>query len=448
MSNLDTHPTVRRFRTTAAPDTAISDTQTLTASRLRRLALEAGADDAGCVAIGRPELDAQRADILQVFPRAKTLLSFVCRMNRENIRSPARSIANLEFHHAGDTVDEVARRIVANMERHGIAAINGGAMGFPMETGQWPKKMWIVAHKPVAEAAGLGRMGLHRNVIHPRFGNFILLGTVVIDAEVDVQAQPIDFNPCLDCKLCVAACPVGAIGSDGYFDFSACYTHNYREFMGGFNDWIETVAASANARDYRQKVSAAESVSMWQSLSFGANYKAAYCMAVCPAGEEVIGSFLADRKRFLKDYVRPLQDKHETVYVIAGSDAENHAARRFPHKSAKRVNNSLRPNSIAAFLSGMPNVFQRENAAGLDAVYHFTFTGAEQAEATVVIRDKTLQVQSGHNGRPDFRLKADARTWIKFLDKETSLIRALLGRKIRFKGSPTLLLAFARCFPG
>ena len=28
---------------------------------------------------------------------------------------------------------------------------------------------------------------------------------------------------------------------------------------------------------------------MWQSLSYGANYRAAYCLAVCPAGEDVIG---------------------------------------------------------------------------------------------------------------------------------------------------------------
>jgi hypothetical protein len=36
----------------------------------------------------------------------------VCRMNREPVRSPARSIANLEFHHSGDRVNEVARDIV------------------------------------------------------------------------------------------------------------------------------------------------------------------------------------------------------------------------------------------------------------------------------------------------------------------------------------------------
>ena len=35
----------------------------------------------------------------------------------------------------------------------------------------------------------------------------------------------------------------------------------------------------------------------WQSLSYGPNYNAAYCLAVCPAGEDVIGPYLADKAR-------------------------------------------------------------------------------------------------------------------------------------------------------
>lgn len=110
-------------------------------------------------------------------------------------------------------------------------------MGFPMEADRWMnERMWMVAHKPVAVAAGLGRMGIHRNVIHPRFGNFILLGTILVGAEISAYSKELDYNPCLECKLCVAACPVGAIGADDAFNFSACYTHNYREFMGGFEE--------------------------------------------------------------------------------------------------------------------------------------------------------------------------------------------------------------------
>lgn len=130
-----------------------------------------------------------------------------------------------------------------------------------MEMDNFSGKIWIVSHKPVT--VGLAMMGIHRNVIHQRFGNFILLDTVLIDIEVSENGQPNDYNPRLEYKLCVAACPEGAISPEGDFNFSACYSHNYREFMGGFTDWTEQVAESKNAIDCRSRVSDSESASMW-----------------------------------------------------------------------------------------------------------------------------------------------------------------------------------------
>lgn len=445
MSVLEQHPTVKKFREQGGRNGQPS--AKLDTEWLRAVALEDGADDVGFVEITRPAIADQRADILAALPNTKTLLSFVVRMNREAIRTPMRSISNVEFHHTGEEVNEIGRRIVARLEERGIRALNV-TMGFPMEMDRWPAKTWVVSHKPVAVAAGLGKMGIHRNVIHPRFGNFILLGTVVTEAELTAYSQPLDYNPCLECKLCVSACPTGAIKPDGAFDFSACYTHNYREFMGGFTDWVENIADSRNAKEYRRKVSDAETVSMWQGLGFGPNYKAAYCLSVCPAGEEVIVPFLSDRKQFLADMVKPLQAKRETVYVLAGSDAETYVEKRFPHKKTKRVHNGIRPNTIDSFLRGLRLLFQREVSAGLDATYHFTFTGEEERKATVEIRDKTLRVTDGHVGTPSLRISTDSRTWLRFLAKEVSIVWALLRGKIRIRGgSPRLLLAFGRCFP-
>jgi epoxyqueuosine reductase QueG len=439
------HPTVKRVRSRQS-QVVEEKHEPLDADWLRHLVLEAGADDVGFVEIDRPELADQRDDIRRFFPSTKSLISIVCRMNREPIRSPARSVANLEFHHTGDQVNDVAHRIVAVLEREGIRAVNP-AMGFPMEMDRFPGKIWVVSHKPVAIAAGLGHMGIHRNVIHPKFGNFILLGTVLLDAEVSEYHRPVDFNPCLECKLCVAACPVGAVSPEGHFNFSACYTHNYREFMGGFTNWIEQIAEAKSGLEYRQRVSDPESVSMWQSLSFGANYKAAYCMAVCPAGEDVIGPYLNDKSEHLKTVVRPLQEKAEVVYVVPGSDAESHVVKRFPHKEPKRVGNGIRPRSIEALLRGLPLVFQREKSEGLNATYHFTFTGDEDRKATVIIRSKTVEVSEGHTGSADLCVTADSKTWLGFLAKERSLLWALLTRRIRLKGSPKLLVVFGKCFP-
>jgi ferredoxin len=440
------HPTVKAFYAKAGTDPAPTAPAKLDADWLRRLCRESGADDVGLVEIGRAALDDQRDDILRYFPATKTLLSFVCRMNREPVRSPARSVANLEFHHAGERVNEVSHRIVAALELQGVPAVNP-AMGFPMEMDRFPEKIWVVSHKPVAVAAGLGHMGIHRNVIHPRFGNFILLGTVLMGAEATAYDRPLDYNPCLECKLCVAACPTGAIAPDGHFNFSACYTHNYREFLGGFTDWVEQLADSTSAADYRRRVSDPESASMWQSLSFGANYKAAYCMAVCPAGADFIGPYLTGKSGHVQATVRPLQEKKEIVYVVPGSDAEAHVARRFANKKTRRVGNGLRPRSIRGFLRSLPLAFQRDRSEGLDATFHFTFRGDENQQATVVIRDKTVRVSEGHVGSASLHVTADSRWWLGFLAKDRSLLWGLVRRKLRLKGSPRLLLAFGKCFP-
>jgi ferredoxin-NADP reductase/Fe-S-cluster-containing hydrogenase component 2 len=445
---LEEHPTVRRRaeRGEGTEDKQVAETM-LDGAWLRRLAMDCGADDTGLVEIGRPALEPQRNEILRNYPWTKSLLSLVVRMAREPVRGAPRSVANLEFHRAGDEVNEICAAIVAKLEERGIKAVNP-SMGFPMEMYQAGEgAVWVVSHKPVAVEAGLGHMGIHRNLIHPKFGNFVLLGTVLMSCEASDYDHQIDYNPCLECKLCVAACPVGAIGPEGSFNFSSCFTHNYREFMGGFADWVEQVADAHDAVDYRRRISESETSSMWQSLSHGANYKSAYCMAVCPAGEDVIGPYLHDKQRHLTEVVKPLQERVEPVYVVPGSDAEAIARRKFRNKTVKPVSNGLRPRSIAGLLNMMPHVFQPNQSRGLDATFHFTFTGAEQREATIKIQNRTIDIKHGLVGKPDVHVTADAKTWIGFVAKERNLVGALIRRRIRLKGNPKLLLAFGKCFP-
>jgi hypothetical protein len=240
---------------------------------------------------------------------------------------------------------------------------------------------------------------------------------------------------------------VGAIGSDDVFNFSACLTHNYREFLGGFTDWVGNIADSKNSKEYRERIEDIETLSMWQSLSFGPNYKSAYCMAVCPAGEDVIAPYLEDKKSFISKIVRPLQEKVEPVYVIPQSDAEEHVTKRYPHKRIRQVSNGIRVRTIQQFLIGLQHIFQPNKSEGLSATYHFTFTGEEQADATITIKNKSLFVKTGHEGTADLHVTADSRAWLKFLAKDMHIAKAIILRKVKLKGPPKLLLAFGKCFP-
>ncbi|MFM9699634.1 4Fe-4S binding protein [Streptomyces europaeiscabiei] len=341
-AKLAAHPSVQAVLARRGTGDTVSPPTVIDAEWLRELCLAAGADDAAAVSLDHPDLAGEREHAQSALPGTRTLIAMAFRLNRDNCRTPARSVANQEFHQTDEQANHAARSVTRALQDAGHRALNP-SVAFPQEMDRFPGRIWVVAHKTVAVAAGLGVMGLHRNVIHPKFGSFVLLATVLVDAEVSEYGQALDYSPCIDCKLCVAACPVGAIAKDGSFDGPACTTHNYREFMSGFTDWAQTVADSEDAADYRSRVTDSESASMWQSLSSPPGYKSGYCLAVCPAGEDVLGPYLDDRKNFMDTVLRPLQDKKETLYVLPGSHAQEYARRRFPHKPVKEVTGGWQP---------------------------------------------------------------------------------------------------------
>jgi epoxyqueuosine reductase len=318
-------------------DSAVLPGNQLDARWLRELCLAAGADDAGFVALDTPGLEGERDHVLEALPGTRSLISVCVRLARDNFRSRATSNVNTEMDTAIPVLDRIGHRISVALQDRGFRTLYP-SVTFPMEAHRLPARSWAVSHKPVAVAAGLGHMGIHRCVIHPEFGSFIGLGTILTEAVITPYSRPLDWNPCFGCNLCVAACPVGAIHNDGSFDFGSCYTHTYGHFVTNFTDWIEDIADSTDAEDYRGRVSPGETVAKSHR-----QYRSGYCVSVCPAGEDVISPFLGDRRTHLREVVRPLQEKPEYLYVTRGSNAEAHARRHFPGKDIRYVETGIRP---------------------------------------------------------------------------------------------------------
>jgi epoxyqueuosine reductase QueG len=441
---LSDHPTVRTYRETQ--DTAAKPAEAIDADLLKRMAREAGADDAGIADLARETLAGFESDLQTVLPGVRSVMVLLFRVNQNLLRSQAHAIADNEFKMAWAAANRSARRLVRRLRAKNLRAVNMPA-GFPMEANRWPGRMWLTSDKVLAVEAGLGQMGYNRLVLHPEYGAAVVLGTVLLAATSDRYDRPLDFNPCIECGLCLKVCPVGAIKRTDDFNFMSCYSHNYRERLGGFQNWIENIADSKDHADYRRRVSERETISMWQHLAIGAQTRCDRCMAVCPAGQAAVGDYLDDRRGFIQRYLEPFQNLAETIYVVKGSDAEQHVRSHFPTKRPQTIHNGIRPLSAAHFVSSLPLVFQPGQSKDLTARYHFAFTGAEQLEATVVIADQALSVEQGLQGRADLHITADSRTWIRFLAGETGLIKSVVTRKIKLKGAPKLLLAFARCFP-
>ncbi|MDQ6825974.1 MAG: tRNA epoxyqueuosine(34) reductase QueG [Candidatus Eremiobacteraeota bacterium] len=77
-----------------------------------------------------------------------------------------------------------------------------------------------IAERAFAQAAGLGWIGKHTNLIVPRHGSFIFLGEVVTTLELPVDAP--SRKTCGNCSRCVDVCPTGALRGDYTIDATKC----------------------------------------------------------------------------------------------------------------------------------------------------------------------------------------------------------------------------------
>lgn len=310
------------------------------AAEIKKICLDAGADDVGLVDLDRDALQKEREGILHVYSLTRSIISIVVASNRENMQSPARYLANGEFHHTGDRASSISRDVLRRLNQLGIRGIVVNK-DWPMAMDRYPGKIWDVSHKIMAVEAGLGHMGLNRLVLHPKQGSCVQLESVLVNGVMDEYDHPLEENPCIQCNLCAAVCPTGAITKDQPFDFMACITHSYRDNYAGFNNMIEAIVTSQDMEEYRSHFDDRETGFMWQSLMFRMSYRCGYCMAVCPAGEEVKPVYLENKKEHIEGILKPLRDRQERVYVLAGSKAEAKAGQN-PNKEVRVVKGMMR----------------------------------------------------------------------------------------------------------
>jgi epoxyqueuosine reductase len=94
--------------------------------------------------------------------------------------------------------------------------------------------------REAAARSGVGFYGKNTLLITRRHGSWVVLGTLVTDLELE-STRPLKLD-CGDCRLCIDACPTGALDEPGTLDATRCLSYwtqasspppaEYREHLG------------------------------------------------------------------------------------------------------------------------------------------------------------------------------------------------------------------------
>jgi epoxyqueuosine reductase len=77
--------------------------------------------------------------------------------------------------------------------------------------------------REAAARSGVGFYGKNTLLITRRHGSWVVLGTLVTDVELEATA-PLDLD-CGECRLCIDACPTGALDEPGTLDSTRCLSY-------------------------------------------------------------------------------------------------------------------------------------------------------------------------------------------------------------------------------
>jgi len=94
--------------------------------------------------------------------------------------------------------------------------------------------------REAAARSGVGFYGKNTLLITRRHGSWVVLGTLLTDVELE-STPPLGLD-CGDCRLCIDACPTGALDEPGTLDSTRCLSYwtqasepppvEYREHLG------------------------------------------------------------------------------------------------------------------------------------------------------------------------------------------------------------------------
>lgn len=201
----------------------------LTSTNIYDLAIEVGFDDCGIAPVQRLDNDAQfmdqwiaqglhgnmdylernrdkRYDPSVLVPGAQTVVVCLLHFDKSG-RDYHRTVKSLLFRLEARLKEEFGEDIVSPTHQHIFC-----------DSAPMLERRWCVE-------AGLGFIGKNHQFIHPTLGSLVHPGEILINAPVPItNTQSPIAQLCVDCQLCLEACPTGALRNE-VWDATQCVAY-------------------------------------------------------------------------------------------------------------------------------------------------------------------------------------------------------------------------------
>ena len=166
---------------------------------------------------------AERLDVSKLLPGAKTVVAFAINYYREDpsvADSPIARYARGRDYHS--TLRDKLKAFRKALSQAWPEVQHYGSV----DSGPLMEKVW-------AARAGLGYVGRNGCFITEPYGSWVLLATLILDAEVDAYAGGPTADRCGHCRKCILSCPTGALLGDSRVDARACLSYQTIENRHG-----------------------------------------------------------------------------------------------------------------------------------------------------------------------------------------------------------------------
>jgi epoxyqueuosine reductase len=184
------------------------------------------------------ERDAEkRADVMKVLPNAKSVICVVLNYFTSSQQSNNPALGKISRYAWGEDYHLVLTNRLEKLYEFIKSEILGVEGKIYVDTGPVMEKAWAVR-------AGIGWIGKHTNVITQKFGSWVFLGEILLDAELEYDLPALDH--CGTCTACIDSCPTHAIVQPYVLDANKCISYLTIEHRGDlpniltskFDNWI------------------------------------------------------------------------------------------------------------------------------------------------------------------------------------------------------------------